>query len=222
MIQDIAKEAARKASDAVPNVASHYMQLTILGLRHPEQNDLLESATTEVVLQRFCGRRRKESSNATEQISVGTCAIPVNPNEASPPPFAPLMSLPPGALSGSVSTTKSLKPISGPAVPLSPTPSSSSSQPSAVSHPYLLFRITNFSQSSCDEVDEPPAKRRKSRSKSSGEATSSSSPTPTVLESELAVFDRTGTCTLRPGDYFIPLTPPLNARDLKSPSRKFA
>ncbi|CAG0888690.1 unnamed protein product [Cyprideis torosa] len=96
MIQDIAKEAAKKASDAVPNVASHYLQLTILGLRHPEQNEVLRS-TAKGVVERH-----------------GT------------------------------------------------------------------------------------------------------------LESELAVFDRTGTCTLRPGDYFIPLTPPLNARDLKSPSRKFA
>ena len=94
----------------------------------------VESASVEVILNRFSLTKRKDSSTPTEQILVGSCPLSVNPTAGSHPATATVLCLPPGSL------------CSKRAPPLSP-PSGGDKH-----LPVLVFRVTKLSAASGDET----------------------------------------------------------------------
>ncbi|XP_039755360.1 polycomb protein suz12-B isoform X1 [Pararge aegeria] len=180
------KITLKKSTELQPNSLGGYMTLTFLGfydksLDEPCTRDF--QVKVETLLLKICHKKRKESSSAIVEVSVGSCSVPLNPSSSEPPAMASAVSI----------SSDTFSPSHGPNVKsymlmlrVTVTKASSSSNGASSTE------ITNGD-------DEPLSKRLKS----STDLNSSNTDTKwsKLYGSELIVYDKHNRCLLTNGEY---------------------
>lgn len=179
------KITLKKSTELQPNSLGGYMTLTFLGFYDKSLDDSRDyQVKVETLLLKICHKKRKESSSAMVEVSVGSCSLPLNPSSSEPPAMASAVSI----------SSDTFSPSQGPNVKsymlllrVTVTRASSSGANGASS-----TEITN------GDSDEPLTKRLKSSSElNSSDANKWSK----LYGSELIVYDKHNRCLLTNGEY---------------------
>ncbi|XP_050351532.1 polycomb protein suz12-B [Nymphalis io] len=179
------KITVKKSTELQPNSLGGYMTLTFLGFYDKSLDDPRDfQVKVETLLLKICHKKRKESSSAIVEVSVGSCSVPLNPSTSEPPAMASAVSI----------SSDTFSPSQGP----------------NVKSYMLMLRVTvtkasaNTNGASSTEItngenDEPLTKRLKSSTdlNSSGMDNKWSK----LYGSELIVYDKHNRCLLTNGEY---------------------
>ncbi|XP_026737824.1 polycomb protein suz12-B [Trichoplusia ni] len=181
------KITLKKSTELQPNSLGGYMTLTFLGFYDKSLDDPRDyQVKVETLLLKICHKKRKESSSAIVEVSVGSCSVPLNPSSSEPPAMASAVSI----------SSDTFSPSQGPnvksymlmlRVTVTRASGSSTSNGAASSS-----EITN------GDCDEPVTKRLKS---SSDLNSSSDGKWTKFYGSELIVYDKHNRCLLTNGEY---------------------
>nr|XP_021193266.2 LOW QUALITY PROTEIN: polycomb protein suz12-B [Helicoverpa armigera] len=181
------KITLKKSTELQPNSLGGYMTLTFLGFYDKSLDEPRDyQVKVETLLLKICHKKRKESSSAIVEVSVGSCSVPLNPSTSEPPAMASAVSI----------SSETFSPSQGP----------------NVKSYMLMLRVTvtrasgsgtsNGAASSSEitngECDEPVTKRLKS---SSDLNSSSDGKWTKFYGSELIVYDKHNRCLLTNGEY---------------------
>ncbi|CAH2039456.1 unnamed protein product, partial [Iphiclides podalirius] len=83
------KITLKKSTEIQPNSLGGYMTLTFLGFYDKSLDDPRDyQVKVETLLLKICHKKRKESSSAIFEVSVGSCSVPLNPSTSEPPAMA--------------------------------------------------------------------------------------------------------------------------------------
>ncbi|XP_030019905.2 polycomb protein Su(z)12 isoform X2 [Manduca sexta] len=178
------KITLKKSTELQPNSLGGYMTLTFLGFYDKSLEDPRDyQVKVETLLLKICHKKRKESSSAIVEVSVGSCSVPLNPSTSEPPAMASAVSI----------SSDTFSPSQGP----------------NVKSYMLMLRVTvtrasattttNGNTSTAEitngDCDEPVTKRLKSTDHlSDGKWTK-------LYGSELIVYDKHNRCLLTNGEY---------------------
>ncbi|RVE50728.1 hypothetical protein evm_004638 [Chilo suppressalis] len=185
------KITLKKSTELQPNSLGGYMTLTFLGFYDKSLDDPRDyQVKVETLLLKICHKKRKESSSAIVEVSVGSCSVPLNPSSSEPPAMASAVSI----------SSDTFSPSQGP----------------NVKSYMLMLRVTVTRASGCTttngtsssseitngDSDEPVTKRLKSSTSSDhiNSATSDNKWTK-LYGSELIVYDKHNRCLLTNGEY---------------------
>lgn len=181
------KITLKKSTELQPNSLGGYMTLTFLGFYDKSLDEPRDyQVKVETLLLKICHKKRKESSSAIVEVSVGSCSVPLNPSTSEPPAMASAVSI----------SSETFSPSQGPnvksymlmlRVTVTRASGSSTSNGAASSS-----EITN------GDCDEPVTKRLKS---SSDLNSSSDGKWTKFYGSELIVYDKHNRCLLTNGEY---------------------
>ncbi|KAJ2943672.1 hypothetical protein O0L34_g16785 [Tuta absoluta] len=175
------KITLKKSTELQPNSLGGYMTLTFLGFYDKSLEESRDyQVKVETLLLKICHKKRKESSSAIVEVSVGSCSVPLNPSTSEPPAMASAVSI----------SSDTFSPSQGPNVKsymlmLRVTVTRAGSQNGA-----STSEITN------GDCDEPVTKRLKSTSEVNSETKWSK-----LYGSELIVYDKHNRCLLTNGEY---------------------
>ncbi|KAG7295922.1 hypothetical protein JYU34_021012 [Plutella xylostella] len=189
------KQTLRKSTDVQPNSLGGFMTLTFLGFYDKSLEDPRDyQVKVETLLLKICHKKRKESSSAIIEVSVGSCSVPLNPSSAEPPAMASAVSI----------SSDTFSPSQGP----------------NVKSYMLMLRVTvtmasatngHASSSSSEltngDAEEPATKRLKSSSEQHLNSNGSSHNGTGEVKwcklygSELIVYDKHNRCLLTNGEY---------------------
>ncbi|XP_026316732.1 polycomb protein Su(z)12 isoform X2 [Hyposmocoma kahamanoa] len=180
------KISLKKSTELQPNCLGGYMTLTFLGFYDKSLDDPREyQVKVETLLLKICHKKRKESSSAIVEVSVGSCSLPLNPSTSEPPAMASAVSI----------SSDTFSPSQGPNVKsymlmlrVTVTRSSGSTSNGIAS----TSEITN------GDCDEPVTKRLKS---STDLNSTPDSKWTKLYGSELIVYDKHNRCLLTNGEY---------------------
>ena len=180
----------------VTNLGS-YMTLTFLGYYDEKlSKSVTDKAQLELILVKFCHKKRKESSSPVVQQPLGTSEVPVNPSEQNPPSKAPALSIPSKSFSLSgVSSVGRIKTYS------------------------LIIKVNcdgENDENSQDENQEPSAKRRKGDRGDEKEDGCEGR----IVSAELVVYDKHSRCLLTEGEYELVLGDVDKSGNKISPAKK--
>ncbi|XP_059053735.1 polycomb protein suz12-B isoform X2 [Achroia grisella] len=181
------KITLKKSTELQPNSLGGYMTLTFLGFYDKSLDDPRDyQVKVETLLLKICHKKRKESSSAIVEVSVGSCSVPLNPSTSEPPAMASAVSI----------SSDTFSPSQGP----------------NVKSYMLMLRVTvtrasgistNGAASSSEitngDSDEPVTKRLKSSS--TDHLNSSDNKWTKLYGSELIVYDKHNRCLLTNGEY---------------------
>ncbi|CAH0694014.1 unnamed protein product [Spodoptera exigua] len=181
------KITLKKSTELQPNSLGGYMTLTFLGFYDKSLDDPRDyQVKVETLLLKICHKKRKESSSAIVEVSVGSCSVPLNPSTSEPPAMASAVSI----------SSDTFSPSQGPNVKsymlmlrVTVTRASGSSTANGAAS---SSEITN------GDCDEPVTKRLKS---SSDLNSSSDGKWTKFYGSELIVYDKHNRCLLTNGEY---------------------
>ncbi|KAJ8715989.1 hypothetical protein PYW08_013274 [Mythimna loreyi] len=163
----------KKSTELQPNSLGGYMTLTFLGFYDKSLDDPREyQVKVETLLLKICHKKRKESSSAIVEVSVGSCSVPLNPSTSEPPAMASAVSI----------SSETFSPSQGP----------------NVKSYMLMLRVTVTRASGSSTSNEPVTKRLKS---SSDLNSSSDGKWTKFYGSELIVYDKHNRCLLTNGEY---------------------
>ncbi|CAG9793984.1 unnamed protein product [Diatraea saccharalis] len=182
------KITLKKSTELQPNSLGGYMTLTFLGFYDKSLDDPRDyQVKVETLLLKICHKKRKESSSAIVEVSVGSCSVPLNPSTSEPPAMASAVSI----------SSDTFSPSQGP----------------NVKSYMLMLRVTVTRTSGCSttngasssneitngDSDEPVTKRLKSSDHLN--STSSDNKWTKLYGSELIVYDKHNRCLLTNGEY---------------------
>ncbi|XP_068618758.1 polycomb protein suz12-B [Battus philenor] len=182
------KITLKKSTEIQPNSLGGYMTLTFLGFYDKSLDDPREyQVKVETLLLKICHKKRKESSSAIFEVSVGSCSVPLNPSTSEPPAMASAVSI----------SSDTFSPSQGP----------------NVKSYMLMLRVTvtrasgsgstNGATSSTEitngDTDEPLTKRLKSAEHLN--STPTENKWSKLYGSELIVYDKHNRCLLTNGEY---------------------
>ncbi|CAK1586016.1 unnamed protein product [Parnassius mnemosyne] len=182
------KITLKKSTEIQPNSLGGYMTLTFLGFYDKSLDDPRDyHVKVETLLLKICHKKRKESSSAIFEVSVGSCSVPLNPSTSEPPAMASAVSI----------SSDTFSPSQGP----------------NVKSYMLMLRVTvtkatgssstNGATSSTEitngDSDEPLIKRLKSSSEHLNSTTENK--WSKLYGSELIVYDKHNRCLLTNGEY---------------------
>ncbi|XP_038223589.1 polycomb protein suz12-B [Zerene cesonia] len=179
------KITQKKSTDLQPNSLGGYMTLTFLGFYDKSLDDSRDyQVKVETLLLKICHKKRKESSSAIVEVSVGSCSVPLNPSSSEPPAMASAVSI----------ASDTFSPSQGPNVKsymlmLRVTVTKSTSHTNGTAN---TTEITN------GDSDEPLTKRIKSSDINSSPSDNKWSK---LYGSELIVYDKHNRCLLTNGEY---------------------
>ncbi|XP_075978606.1 polycomb protein Su(z)12 [Anticarsia gemmatalis] len=178
------KVTLKKSTELQPNSLGGYMTLTFLGFYDKSLDDPRDyQVKVETLLLKICHKKRKESSSAIVEVSVGSCSVPLNPSTSEPPAMASAVSI----------SSDTFSPSQGP----------------NVKSYMLMLRVTvtratgstsngaSSSEITNGDNDEPLTKRLKS----SADLNSSEAKWTKLYGSELIVYDKHNRCLLTNGEY---------------------
>ncbi|KAJ0178165.1 hypothetical protein K1T71_005988 [Dendrolimus kikuchii] len=179
------KITLKKSTELQPNSLGGYMTLTFLGFYDKSLEDSREyQVKVETLLLKICHKKRKESSSAIVEVSVGSCSVPLNPSTSEPPAMASAVSI----------SSDTFSPSQGP----------------NVKSYMLMLRVTvtktsnnvaNGASSSTEitngDCEEPVTKRLKS----SDHQNTTENKWTKLYGSELIVYDKHNRCLLTNGEY---------------------
>ncbi|XP_026762538.1 polycomb protein suz12-B [Galleria mellonella] len=182
------KITLKKSTELQPNSLGGYMTLTFLGFYDKSLDDPRDyQVKVETLLLKICHKKRKESSSAIVEVSVGSCSVPLNPSTSEPPAMASAVSI----------SSDTFSPSQGPNVKsymlmlrVTVTRASGNSNTNGASS---SSEITN------GDCDEPVTKRLKSTS--TDHLNSSDIKWTKLYGSELIVYDKHNRCLLTNGEY---------------------
>ncbi|OWR55530.1 polycomb protein suz12-B [Danaus plexippus] len=176
------KITLKKSTELQLNSLGGYMTLTFLGFYDKSLEEPSDyQVKVETLLLKICHKKRKESSSAIVEVSVGSCSVPLNPSTSEPPAMASAVSI----------SSDTFSPSHGP----------------NVKSYMLMLRVTVTKASmsngaSSTEItngdDEPLTKRLKS---SSDINSSTDNKWSKLYGSELIVYDKHNRCLLTNGEY---------------------
>ncbi|CAG9561370.1 unnamed protein product [Danaus chrysippus] len=176
------KITLKKSTELQLNSLGGYMTLTFLGFYDKSLEEPSDyQVKVETLLLKICHKKRKESSSAIVEVSVGSCSVPLNPSTSEPPAMASAVSI----------SSDTFSPSHGP----------------NVKSYMLMLRVTVTKASmsngaSTTEItngdDEPLTKRLKS---SSDINSSTDNKWSKLYGSELIVYDKHNRCLLTNGEY---------------------
>ncbi|KAL0822366.1 hypothetical protein ABMA28_004460 [Loxostege sticticalis] len=184
------KITLKKSTELQPNNLGGYMTLTFLGFYDKSLDDPRDyQVKVETLLLKICHKKRKESSSAIVEVSVGSCSVPLNPSTSEPPAMASAVSI----------SSDTFSPSQGP----------------NVKSYMLMLRVTvtrasggsttNVASSSSEitngDCDEPVTKRLKASTSSDHLNTSTDNKWTKLYGSELIVYDKHNRCLLTNGEY---------------------
>ncbi|CAH0729927.1 unnamed protein product, partial [Brenthis ino] len=179
------KITLKKSTELQPNSLGGYMTLTFLGFYDKSLEDPRDfQVKVETLLLKICHKKRKESSSAIVEVSVGSCSVPLNPSTSEPPAMASAVSI----------SSDTFSPSQGP----------------NVKSYMLMLRVTvtkasaNSNVASSTEItngdsDEPLTKRLKSSTDLNSSSTECK--WSKLYGSELIVYDKHNRCLLTNGEY---------------------
>ncbi|KAM3966249.1 LOW QUALITY PROTEIN: polycomb protein Su(z)12 [Aphomia sociella] len=182
------KITLKKSTELQPKLGG-YMTLTFLGFYDKSLDDPREyQVKVETLLLKICHKKRKESSSAIVEVSVGSCSVPLNPSTSEPPAMASAVSI----------SSDTFSPSQGP----------------NVKSYMLMLRVTvtrasangnsNGAASSTEitngDSDEPVTKRLKSTPTDHCNSSTENKWTK-LYGSELIVYDKHNRCLLTNGEY---------------------
>ncbi|KPI97253.1 hypothetical protein RR46_09160 [Papilio xuthus] len=182
------KITLKKSTEIQPNSLGGYMTLTFLGFYDKSLDDPRDyQVKVETLLLKICHKKRKESSSAIIEVSVGSCSVPLNPSTSEPPAMASAVSI----------SSDTFSPSQGP----------------NVKSYMLMLRVTvtraasntttNNATSSTEitngDSEEPLTKRIKSASDHLNSTTENK--WSKLYGSELIVYDKHNRCLLTNGEY---------------------
>ncbi|XP_045450917.1 polycomb protein suz12-B [Melitaea cinxia] len=179
------KITLKKSTELQPNSLGGYMTLTFLGFYDKSLDDPRDfQVKVETLLLKICHKKRKESSSAIVEVSVGSCSVPLNPSTSEPPAMASAVSI----------SSDTFSPSQGP----------------NVKSYMLMLRVTVTKASvttngtSSTEItngdnDEPLTKRLKSSTDLNSSSTDNK--WSKLYGSELIVYDKHNRCLLTNGEY---------------------
>ncbi|XP_041986801.1 polycomb protein suz12-B [Aricia agestis] len=181
------KITLKKSTELQLNSLGGYMTLTFLGFYDKSLDEPRDyQVKVETLLLKICHKKRKESSSAIVEVSVGSCSVPLNPSSSEPPAMASAVSI----------SSDTFSPSQGPNV-----------------KSYMLMLRVTVTKASANgtssteitngEMDEPLTKRLKP---SADLNTTPTSPTDNnkwskLYGSELIVYDKHNRCLLTNGEY---------------------
>ncbi|GBP54281.1 Polycomb protein Su(z)12 [Eumeta japonica] len=151
------------------------------------ENPLDYQVKVETLLLKICHKKRKESSSAIIEMSVGSCSVPLNPSTSKPPAMASAVSI----------SSDTFSPSQGP----------------NVKSYMLMLRVTvtsvtaansgtsNTSEITNGEPDEPVTKRLKPSPEQQMNSPHNSDKFSKLYGSELIVYDKHNRCLLTNGEY---------------------
>ncbi|XP_013190850.2 polycomb protein suz12-B [Amyelois transitella] len=181
------KITLKKSTELQPNSLGGYMTLTFLGFYDKSLDDPRDyQVKVETLLLKICHKKRKESSSAIVEVSVGSCSVPLNPSTSEPPAMASAVSI----------SSETFSPSQGP----------------NVKSYMLMLRVTvtkasantNGATSSTEITNgdciEPVTKRLKSNSTDHLNSPPDNKWTK-LYGSELIVYDKHNRCLLTNGEY---------------------
>lgn len=88
------KVTLKRTIDLQLNNMGGYMTLTFLGFYDKNLDDSRDYLVkVETLLLKICHKKRKESSSAIVEVSVGSCSVPLNPSSSEPPAMASAVSI---------------------------------------------------------------------------------------------------------------------------------
>ncbi|VVD03253.1 unnamed protein product [Leptidea sinapis] len=88
------KITLKKSTELQPNSLGGYMTLTFLGFYDKSLDQSIDyQVKVETLLLKICHKKRKESSSAIVEVSVGSCSVPLNPSSSEPPAMASAVSI---------------------------------------------------------------------------------------------------------------------------------
>ncbi|XP_049874172.1 polycomb protein suz12-B [Pectinophora gossypiella] len=179
------KITLKKSTELQPNSLGGYMTLTFLGFYDKSLEDPRDfQVKVETLLLKICHKKRKESSSAIVEVSVGSCSVPLNPSTSEPPAMASAVSI----------SSDTFSPSQGP----------------NVKSYMLMLRVTvtrastntangaGTSEITNGDCDEPVTKRLKSSSDLNSTPENKWSK---LYGSELIVYDKHNRCLLTNGEY---------------------
>ncbi|KAL4711986.1 hypothetical protein ACJJTC_003653 [Scirpophaga incertulas] len=184
------KITAKKSTDLQLKSLGGYMTLTFLGFYDKSlENPREYQVKVETLLLKICHKKRKESSSAIVEVSVGSCSVPLNPSTSEPPAMASAVSI----------SSDTFSPSQGPNVKsymlmLRVTVTRSSGN-NASNGPTTSNEITN------GDCGEPVTKRLKSATSDHLNSTSNDNKWTKLYGSELIVYDKHNRCLLTNGEY---------------------
>ncbi|XP_050675164.1 polycomb protein suz12-B [Leptidea sinapis] len=179
------KITLKKSTELQPNSLGGYMTLTFLGFYDKSLDQSIDyQVKVETLLLKICHKKRKESSSAIVEVSVGSCSVPLNPSSSEPPAMASAVSI----------ASETFSPSHGPNVKsymlmLRVTVTKSPCAGNATSSTAEITNINN---------DEPLIKRIKP---SETNSSSTENKWTKLYGSELIVYDKHNRCLLTNGEY---------------------
>ncbi|XP_028029143.1 polycomb protein suz12-B isoform X2 [Bombyx mandarina] len=198
------KITLKKSTELQPNSLGGYMTLTFLGFYDKSLIDPRDyQVKVETLLLKICHKKRKESSSAIVEVSVGSCSVPLNPSTSEPPAMASAVSI----------SSDTFSPSQGPNVKsymLMLRVTVTKANAANTSNGTTNTEITN------GDCEEPVTKRLKSTTENTDSKWSK------LYGSELIVYDKHNRCLLTNGEYDLVLhdTPPTRTNTLaRSPHK---
>ncbi|CAH2090954.1 unnamed protein product [Euphydryas editha] len=179
------KITLKKSTELQPNSLGGYMTLTFLGFYDKSLDDPRDfQVKVETLLLKICHKKRKESSSAIVEVSVGSCSVPLNPSTSEPPAMASAVSI----------SSDTFSPSQGPNVK-----SYMLMLRVTVTKASVTTNGTSSAEITNGENDEPLTKRLKSSTDLNSSNTDNK--WSKLYGSELIVYDKHNRCLLTNGEY---------------------